>query len=267
MNIDGSRINLISAKTGPSQLGQASGKEFYKQVDFFKTVFGVDISALRKSWVTDGKADNTPTLEIAWQKYAIPKILRLTGGDSVQKEKELVQSITNGLIRYANDHNTDTGESETVDIIKLITTPGSPGYTLMRIDSRLEAALEKVDLYGYAVKGGKGISVAGIVNGKKVELFRAWSYYTTSGQVTRTCIGGGPLLDMLATIPPEEMNADTELKVTHPKVPQQSTATPPATKFRRATAPVSQQPSTPASVQNMQKAPGAPKIPMGQQPR
>lgn len=211
MNIDDSRITLISAKAGPSQLGQASGKEFTKQVDFFKTVFGVDISSLKKTWIPDGKANNTPTLTVAWQKFAIPKVLRLTGGDSVKQEKELVKSIATGLIRYANDQNEETGEVEPVDIVKLITEPGSPGYTLMRIDSRLEAALENVDLHGSHTE--RGISVSGNVNGKMISLFRAWSYYSPSGETTRTAIAGGPLLDTLAILPPEQYQQDTELKI------------------------------------------------------
>jgi hypothetical protein len=224
MNIDGSRITLISAKAGPSQLGQASGKEFSKQVDFFKTVFGVDISSLKKTWIPDGKADNTPTLTLAWQKFAIPRILRLTGGDSAQKEKDLIKSIATGLIRYANDQNAETGEVEPVDIVKLITEPGSPGYTLMRIDSRLEKALETVDLHGSHTE--RGIAVSGNVNGKMISLFRAWSYYSPSGQTTRTAIAGGPLLDTLAVLPPEQYQQDTELKV---KPAKQSLATTPAT--------------------------------------
>jgi hypothetical protein len=211
MNIDDSRITLISAKAGPSQLGQASGKEFSKQVDFFKTVFGVDISSLKKTWIPDGKADNTPTLTVAWQKFAIPKVLRLTGGDSVQKEKDLVKSIATGLIRYANDQNADTGEVEPVDIVKLITEPGSPGYTLMRVDSRLEKALETVDLHGSHTE--RGIAVSGNVNGKMISLFRAWSYYSPAGETTRTAIAGGPLLDTLAILPPEQYQQDTELKI------------------------------------------------------
>lgn len=213
MNIDQSRITLISAKTGPSQLGQASGKEFSKQVDFFQTVFGVDISGLKKTWIPDGKADNTPTLTIAWQKHAIPKVLRLTGGDSVQKEATLIQSIAKGLIRYANDQ-TDTGEVETVDIVKLITDVGQPGYTLMRIDSRLESALSKVDLHGSHTE--RGIAVSGNVNGKMISLFRAWSYYSPAGKTTRTAIAGGPLLDTLAVLTPEEYQQETPTLVVRP---------------------------------------------------
>ena len=35
IDIDGERINILSAKTGPSQLGQASGHSWEKQEDFF----------------------------------------------------------------------------------------------------------------------------------------------------------------------------------------------------------------------------------------
>jgi len=239
MNIDQSRITLISAKTGPSQLGQASGKEFSKQVDFFQTVFGVDISGLKKTWIPDGKADNTPTLTIAWQKHAIPKVLRLTGGDSVQKEASLVQSIAKGLIRYANDQ-TDTGEVETVDIVKLITDVGQPGYTLMRIDSRLESALSKVDLHGSHTE--RGVAVSGNVNGKMISLFRAWSYYSPAGKTTRTAIAGGPLLDTLAVLTPEQYRQETPTLVVRPSKEKTAVKTVPVKKTAVKTVPVNNVP-------------------------
>ena len=245
MNIDQSRITLISAKTGPSQLGQASGKEFSKQVDFFQTVFGVDISGLKKTWIPDGKADNTPTLTIAWQKHAIPKVLRLTGGDSVQKEATLIQSIAKGLIRYANDQ-TDTGEVETVDIVKLITDVGQPGYTLMRIDSRLEAALSKVDLHGSHTE--RGVAVSGNVNGKMISLFRAWSYYSPAGKTTRTAIAGGPLLDTLAVLTPEQYQQETPTLVVRPSKEKVAMAKTPIEKSNVGKAPVDKTPMAPAGV-------------------
>jgi hypothetical protein len=198
-SIDGNRINLISAKTGPSQLGQASGHEWKKQKTFFSVVFQEDVSQYEKSW---GQTNQThlDTLIKIYQNIIIPKIQRLTGGDSVQKEIELVRSISNGLIRYANNFDEETGKVETVDIVKLIVDPGSPGFTLMKIDEKLSAALEKADLVGSPTKNNQGIMVSGNVNGKSLLLFKARAYYSPAGDVVRNIIEGGPLLDQLATV-------------------------------------------------------------------
>ena len=201
MTIDGSRIHLISAKAGPSQLGQASGHQWAKQEQFFQTVFGVDIGRYAQSW---GKThqEHLSALQQIWSQLVIPKVQQLTGGDSVQKEKMLIRSLANGLIRYSNNTNAETGKVETVDIVKLLTDPGSPGYSLLRIDSRLTEALEKTDLYGEPTKNGQGIQVSGQVNGKKSLLFKARSYYSPAGDTVRTIIEGGPLLDELALATP-----------------------------------------------------------------
>jgi len=200
MNIDGERINLLSAKTGPSQLGQASGHDWQKQVDFFRTVFQVDASKFGKTWGKTNQ-EHLTTLHNVWQQAVIPKVLRLTGGDSVQKEIELVRSIAGGLIKYSNNVNIETGEVETIDIVKLIVDPGTPGYSLLRIDAKLIPALEKTDLHGEATKNGYGIQVSGRVNGKDILLFKARSYYSPAGDVVRTIIEGGDLLDQLAVVP------------------------------------------------------------------
>lgn len=201
MNIDGERINLLSAKTGPSQLGQASGHDWQKQVNFFQTVFQVDASKFGKTWGKTNQ-EHLETLHNVWQKAVIPKIMRLTGGDSIQKEIELVRSIAGGLIRYSNNVNVETGEVETIDIVKLIVNPGTPGYSLLRIDSKLVAALEKTDLHGTGTKNGYGIQVHGRVDGKNILLFKARSYYSPAGKVVRTIIEGGDLLDQLALVTP-----------------------------------------------------------------
>lgn len=203
MSIDGKRINLISAKTGPSQLGQASGHDWAKQVDFFRTVFGIDISRYAKQW-GQTNAEHLATLQQVWTKLVIPAVTRLTGGNSVQKEKALVQSIANGLVRYANNFNPQTGQSETIDIVKLITDPGSPGYELLRIDSRLADAMQRVDLVGEPTANGSGIQVIGLIDGQRGKakdslLFKSRSYYSPAGDVVRTIIEGGHLLDTLAT--------------------------------------------------------------------
>lgn len=214
-SIDGNRINLISAKTGPSQLGQASGHDWKKQKTFFGVIFQEDVSNYEKSW---GETNEThlDTLVKIYKEVIIPKIQKLAGGDSVQKEIELVRSISNGLIRYANNYDEKTGKIETVDIVKLIVNPGSPGFTLMKIDEKLSAALEQTDLVGSPTDNNQGIIVSGIVDGKSVLLFKARSYYSPAGNVVRNIIEGGPLLDKLATIPPTPEVAAPKTPVTPP---------------------------------------------------
>jgi hypothetical protein len=235
MEIDGARINLLSVKTGPSQLGQASGHEWIKQLKFFELVFGIDVSAFEKHWgsTTD---EHLTALKKIWP-IVIAKVQRLTGGDSVQKEIELVKSIANGLIRYANNFNDETGESETVDIVKLVTDPNSPGYKLMQIDQRLVAAMEKTDLIGWAPKGQMGVNISGIVKttnakgvvvSKNIALCRMWS--TKSGTTVRTNVAGGPLLDELAVMTPD---------ATGPKVPQPSSTSQAQTNKQTTTPPAS----------------------------
>jgi hypothetical protein len=201
MTIDGRSINLISAKAGLSQLGQASGHDFIKPKTFFSSVFGADISPYEKEW---GKT-NEEHLEVLKKVYAndvIPKVLKLTGGDSVSQEAELVRSIAYGLIRYSNNVK-DTGEIEVVDIVKLVTDPGSPGFNLLRIDERLYDALSKVDLRGSATPNNLGVQVYGKVNNQDLLLFKARSYHSKAGKIVRTIIEGGPLLDQLAALTPK----------------------------------------------------------------
>lgn len=199
LNIDGERINLLSAKAGASQLGQASGKEWEKPLNFFRKVFGVDVSKYKSDW-SDDQPKNLEVLRQIYKDLIIPKVMRLTGGDSVQKEKQLVRQFVEGLVHFANDVNAETGEAQIIDIVKLSTVPGSPGYKLMRIDSDLEQALLKVDLIGSPTPNGLGVQVYANEFGKNVFLFKARSYYSPAGKLTRTIIEGGPLLDRLATL-------------------------------------------------------------------
>lgn len=209
MDIDGKRINLLSVKTGESQLGQASGHEWKKQEDFFKTVFGVDAKAYKKTWGTTNE-EHITALRGIWGKLVIPKVLRLTGGDSNQKEAELIKSIANGLIRYSNNINAETGDIEPVDIVKLVTDPGSPGFSLLKIDHNLIEALNKVNLVGSYPPSMMGINIHGRIKAtlksgkvvdKDVSLCRMWS--SPSGETVRTAVAGGSLLDELALIRPQ----------------------------------------------------------------
>jgi hypothetical protein len=237
LHIDGKRINLISAKTGPSQLGQASGHEWTKQVTFFSTVFGVNVSKYQDAWGTTNE-EHLSALQGIYSMLIIPKIQRLTGGNSVQAEAALVKSIASGLIRYSNNYDEKTSQVETVDIVKLSTEPGTPGFSLLRVDARLEAALMKTDLVGTATPNNQGIQVVGTVNGKKVLLFKARSYYSKAGAVVRTIIEGGPLLEQLAVVTPANTTP-----ATNPAIANQ-----------------------PKSIQNMQKPLGTSQQMMGQEP-
>jgi hypothetical protein len=203
MDIDGDRINILSAKTGPSQLGQASGHSWEKQEEFFKVVFGVDVKQHKKLWGNTNE-DHIAALYQVWQKSVIPKVLRLAGGDSVKKEVELVRSIGQGLIRYSNNYDEKTGKSDTIDIVKLVVDPGSPGYSLMHVNSALATKLETTDLRAMQTAAGHGIKVVGNVNGRESLLFKARSYFSKAGGVIRTIIEGGDLLDELATVPMDE---------------------------------------------------------------
>ena len=240
MDIDGERINLLSVKTGESQLGQASGHEWQKQEDFFKTVFGVNAKSYKKTWGTTNPEHLTALREI-WGKLVIPKIERLTGGDSNKKEAELIKSIATGLIRYSNNINADTGDIETVDIVKLVTDPSSPGYSLLKIDHNLIQALNKVNLIGSYPPSKMGINIHGRIqtklkNGKIVDkdvsFCRMWS--SPSGDTVRTAVAGGPLLDELALIIPNIADPKTDTSKTNLSAPA---ATAPAATAPAATAP------------------------------
>jgi hypothetical protein len=202
MQIDGQRINLLSVKTGPSQLGQASGHDWKKQVDFFKTVFGADITQFEKDWGVTNE-EHLSALKQIYESIVIPKAATL-----VKKEDpDLVQSIVNGLIRYSNDHDKETDKTNTVDIVKLSTTEGSPGFNLLRVDDRLHEALAKTDLQGDATANRLGVQVKGKVNGQNLLLFKVRSYHSPAGNLVRTIIEGGPLLEELATIVPPKKQA------------------------------------------------------------
>jgi hypothetical protein len=248
MEIDGSKINLLSVKTGPSQLGQASGHEWIKQLKFFELVFGLNVSEYEQYWGSSN-AEHISALKKIWP-LAIAKVSRLTGGDSVRKEAILVKSIANGLIRYANNWDETTGKTETVDIVKLVTDPGSPGYKLMQIDDRLIAAMEKTNLIGWAPTGGMGVNISGLITTtnakgqpvqKKVALCRMWS--TQSGNTVRTNVAGGPLLDELALMTPA--NAQ-------PVTPQAQAQTHKAKELAKTTPAAPTTPQSPQNTTNLQ---------------
>ena len=245
MNIDGRRINLLSAKTGKSQLGQASGHQWTNQQIFFKTVFGVNIAPFAKLW---GKTndEHIAALQRIWSDLVIPKCAGLAAGDSTSKERILIKTIAGGLIHYSNNISA-TGEVEVVDIVKLATDPAKPGYKLLRIDSKLTDALDKVNIIVTWPDSRMGVNVYGLVpttlkNGtvkqKKVSLCRFWS--TVGGNILRTAVQGGDLLDELAGIA-KEADVQAVAKPATPAVKAPAVVTKKATPVKNAV-PVVQQP-------------------------
>jgi hypothetical protein len=195
MDIDGTAVTIVSAKVGRSQLGQASGHVFDKQINFFKTVFGVDVSKYNSQWGTTLQ-EHDKVLQAIWDEVN-PKIAAAFAGDVTVKEIPMVKQLANGLIKYSN-----TAEAGDVDIVKLISTPARPGYKLLRVDQRLYEALEKTDLE--ARMGAKGVSIYGNYNGKSILLMKARSYLSQQGNTVRTIIEGGDLLDILAEVTDEK---------------------------------------------------------------
>lgn len=195
MDIDGVPINIVSAKVGRSQLGQASGHVFDKQVVFFKTVFGENVAAYEKKW-GETLEEHDAVLSAIWSKIN-PKIMKAFKGDNTQKEMPIVKQVADGLIKYSN-----TAKAGDVDIVKLVATPGSPSYKLLRVDERLYEALQKADLF--AIPGEKGIAIYGYYNGKKILLMKARSYLSKAAKTVRTIVEGGDLLDILAEVVDEK---------------------------------------------------------------
>ena len=191
MNIDGTPINIVSAKVGRSQLGQASGHDFQKQILFFNTVFGIDVSQFATKWGTTLQQHDA-VLDKIW-KTVTPKITAALAGDVTTREMAVVRQLADGLIKYSN-----TATPGDVDIVKLISNPGSPGYKLLRVDNSLHDALDKVDLI--AKPGNKGVAIYGVYQGKQILLMKARSYLSEVGKTVRTIIEGGDLLDILAEI-------------------------------------------------------------------
>jgi len=195
MDIDGTPINVVSAKVGRSQLGQATGHDFDKQKLFFNTVFGIDVSEFANKWGTTHE-QHDKVLKAIWKKIN-PVILNAIKGDNTQKEFPLVKQLATGLIKYSN-----TAKSGDVDIVKLIATPSSPGYKLLRVDDRLYDALEKTNLG--AKTNTAGVAIYGSLDGKYILLMKARSYYSSAANTVRTVIEGGDLLDILAEVTNEK---------------------------------------------------------------
>jgi len=191
MDIDGKAINIVSAKVGRSQLGQASGHDFEKQIVFFATVFGIDVSPYKDQWGASLE-EHDSVLSKIWSNIN-PRIMAALAGDITDREVSLVKQLANGLIKYSN-----TASPGDVDIVKLIATPGKPGYKLLRVDNKLYAALDKINLIAKPV--AKGISIYGSYNGREILLMKARSYLSGAAKTVRTIIEGGNLLDIMAEV-------------------------------------------------------------------
>lgn len=212
LTIDKKRMNLISAKVGKSQLGQATGHDFNKQVEFFKTVFDVDISKYAKRW---GKThqEHFELLKDIWTKIITPPVVSRLKGNNTVNEFMIIKRLAGGLIRYAN-----SSDSDAIDIVKLISTPGSPGYKLLRVDQRLFEAMKHINLE--VRPGAAGITIYGSVDGtqKKILLANFRSYWSPAGNTVRTVVEGGPLLDILSEVVDDAEEKKDTTKKSEPRV-------------------------------------------------
>lgn len=193
LNIDGKPVNLLSLKVDKSQLGQASGHDFRKQVDFFRDMFGVDITPYNNTW---GKTyqDHFYCIANVWEQIT-DNIINKISGDNTQREMQIIRSLVNGIIKYSGDDQDD----KTV-IVKLTAKPSGKAYQIIKIDQKLHQALEDVNLVAEPVKNGAGVKVMGIYQGQPSLFVMARSYKSDAGKVFRTVVEGGNLLDVLSAI-------------------------------------------------------------------
>jgi hypothetical protein len=194
LNIDGKAVNLLSLKVDQSQLGQASGHDFNKQVGFFRDMFGVDITPYGNTW---GKTyqDHFFCIANVWSQVT-DNIIQKVSGDNTQREMQIIRSLVNGIIKYSGGEQ----DARTV-IIKVTAKPSGKAYQILRIDQKLHDALEEVNLVAEPVQNGAGVKIMGIYkNSPPSLLIQARSYKSDSGKVFRTVIEGGNLLDVLTAI-------------------------------------------------------------------
>lgn len=193
LNIDGKPVNLLSLKVDQSQLGQASGHDFQKQVDFFKDLFGVDITRYQPTWGTTYQ-DHYFCIANVWEQIT-DNIIQKVSGDNTQREMQIIRSIVNGIIKYSGGHQND----DTI-IVKLTAKPSGKAYQILRIDQKLHDALDQVNLVVEPVKNGAGVKIMGMHKGGTALLMQARSYKSDAGKVFRTILEGGNLLDVLTAI-------------------------------------------------------------------
>jgi hypothetical protein len=188
-DIDGEPLAVISAKVDRAQMYQAKGHDFQKQIDVFSTIFGIDVAPYEKSWGNTVE-EHLACLQKIWKKVK-PIIAASVASNDTNKEFSLVKRLANGIIKYSN-----TAKPGDVDIVRLLGTPGKPGYKLLRVDNKLYKAMELVDLKVKELP--VGVTIYGTYKGKSAELLRVRS--VTAGPSIRTAVDTGPLLDDLAQI-------------------------------------------------------------------
>lgn len=193
LNIDGKPVNLLSLKVDQSQLGQASGHDFQKQVDFFKDMFGVDITNYQSTWGTTYQ-DHFYCIANVWEQIT-DNIIQKVSGDNTKREMQIIRSIVNGIIKYSGGHQNDN-----TIIVKLTAKPSGKAYQILRIDQKLHDALDEVNLVVEPVRNGAGVKIMGLHKNQAALLIQARSYKSDSGKVFRTILEGGNLLDLLTAI-------------------------------------------------------------------
>jgi len=215
LNIDGKTINLLSLKVDKSQLGQASGHDFKKQVDFFRDMFGVDITPYSGTW---GKTyqDHFYCIANVWEQVT-DNIIQKVSGDNTQREMQIIRSMVNGIIKYSGGE-----QDEKTVIVKLTAKPSGKAYQILRIDQKLHQALDEVNLVVEPVNNGAGVKILGVYRNQTALLIQARSYKSDSGKVFRTIIEGGNLLDVLSAISDvkdneREQNTAQPVKTTTPQ--------------------------------------------------
>jgi hypothetical protein len=158
----------------------------------------------------------------------------------------LIQSFGQGLIRYANNYDEKSGKSDPIDIVKLIVDPGTPGYSLMKIDQTLAKKLETTDLHARITAGGMGVIVFGLVEGKEHVLFKARTVHSKAGNTVRTLIEGGSFLDELATVPINNLPRQKTVPAVKPIAKPATAKAPPVAQAPAPEIAPAQQPVEPA---------------------
>lgn len=140
LSIDGSTINLLSAKAGDvKQFGQDSGNTYEVFHKYFQNIFGVDIP---DTWIDqlsedDGKA-NFPILQKIYKEVYNELQNELAG--NTQKEVTFIERLYKGITHHA------TRNDSTVSMIILKDTPTKPGYKELGFGPELYEAMKQFDL-------------------------------------------------------------------------------------------------------------------------
>jgi hypothetical protein len=140
LSIDGSTINLLSAKAGDvKQFGQDSGNTYEVFHKYFQNIFGVDIP---DTWINqlssdDGKA-NYPILQKIYKEVYNELQNELAG--NTQKEVTFIERLYKGITHHA------TRNDPSVTMVILKDTPTKPGYKELGFGPELYEAMKQFDL-------------------------------------------------------------------------------------------------------------------------